>query len=68
MENSNYSIYLVKVLLFSKHEHVVHGAKKNIKTYLAFDHIICVSKRLAQIVGQPHKVALLFVQDVYLHK
>lgn len=38
----------------------MHGAKKNIKTYLAFDHIICVSKRLAQIVGQPHKVSVVY--------
>ncbi|MCZ3130088.1 glycosyltransferase [Acinetobacter baumannii] len=38
----------------------IHGAKKKIDSYLAFDHIICVSKRLAQIVGQPEKLSVVY--------
>lgn len=38
----------------------VHGAKKKVDSYLAFDHIICVSGHLAQMVGQPHKVSVVY--------
>ena len=38
----------------------VHGAKSNLKPYLAFDRIIAVSQRVADLIAQPEKTVVVY--------